>query len=435
MINCKIQKEEHIKTKGYLDNIKELLTIVLLVISYVMNNSFLLLTVMVLACGLVVFSNHQKAIYYLAFFTSFAEIFVYNGRSLFLLMLVLFILKSIITNQISRNTFLFYLVIFAYTILFSDIQAGFYFTKFIGLILVFVIPLVAYYSDKIDCGVFIRHYILGFVVATIIGFFVENIPSMYQLFGVSFLYTESQKEVTRFFGLAFDSNFYALSNYTIIAYLLFAFEKITPVRGFLILFLLIPGIMTISKSYFLMIVILLIFYIVKNISKVKHLFLFVLFIIAGFLIFSIVSNKLGYNAIELVTSRFISGAGFAENTTGRTEIWKNYIDLFNENGIKVWLFGFGFNANEFIGAAHNTFIEIVYHYGIVGLVLWGAYLAHCLNLFRIKSNTFENKSPIICICFVAGIFFLSAFTYEAFWIGIVISFMTLGRKKKIVNYQ
>ena len=424
MTDRKINKKEHF----FSDKYKELLTIALLVMSYVANVPLLTLGAFAIACLFVVFSNYQTSVYYLAFFTSFAGIFVYNGKHMFFLMVALFILKSFAENRASKNTFVYYLVIIAYCLVFSDFQSSFSFANAIGLILLFAIPLIAYSSDRIDCNVFMQHYILGFVIATIIGFFVKNIPSMYRLFDIDLLWTDNYEQLTRFFGLAFDSNFYALSNFIIVAYLLFAFEKITPFRGMLTLFLFITGVLTISKSYYLVAGAFVVLYIAKNLSKMKHIVVFALVALVGVGVFSIVSNNLGYNALEMIASRFVPGGSFADNTTGRTEIWKEYIEFFNTNGIKETLFGLGFNA-PVVHSAHNTFIEFMFHYGLVGLILWGSYFVHCMKLFRKKAERFENKSPIVCICMIAGIFFLSAYTYEAFWIGIVISMMTFGVRK------
>jgi len=426
MTDRKINKKEHF----FSDKYKELLTIALLVISYVVNVPFLTLAAFALACLLVVFSNYQTSVYSLAFFTSFAGIFVYNGKHMFFVLVALFILKSFAKNRVSKNTLLFYLVIIAYCLLFSDFQGSFSFANTIGLILLFAIPLIAYSSDQIDCNVFMQHYIFGFVLATIIGFFVKNIPSMYRLFEIDLVWTENYQQLTRFFGLAFDSNFYALSNFIIVAYLLFAFKKITPFRGILTLFLFITGVLTISKSYYLVAGAFVVLYIANNLSNIKHIVVFALVVLVGVWVFSIVSNQLGYNAIELIASRFVPGGSFADNTTGRTEIWKGYIEFFNTNGIKETLFGLGFNATV-VHSAHNTFIEFMFHYGLVGILLWGAYFVHCLNLFREKNTAFENKSPVVCLCLIAGTFFLSAYTYEAFWIGIVISMMTFGKKKEL----
>ena len=420
MTNGEMYKKEYFK---------ELLIVALLLMAYAINIPFLILTSFALACFLVVFSKDQKSVYYLAFFTSFAGVFVYQGRHMFFVMVALFILKTLVKNRINRETVAFYFVILTYSILFSDVRSGFSFAKMIGLILLFAIPSIAELADKFDCRIFLQNYIFGFLVATVIGFFVKSFPSMYRLFEVDLIWTEKFQEVTRFFGLAYDSNFYALSNYLIIAYLLFAFKKITPFRGFLILFLLISGLMTISKSYFLITGFLFILYLVNNISKMKRMMAFILAAVIGVWAFSIVSSILGYNVIELIQSRFIPDGSFADNTTGRTDIWKEYMNLFQTSGAKEFLFGFGFNA-KVLHAAHNTLIEFIYHYGIAGLILWGAYFRHCFKLFQKNTVGFVNKSPVVCFCLVIGIFFLSAYTYEAFWIGVVISLMTLGKQSK-----
>lgn len=425
MTKDKINKQGNTKAN---DQVKELLVIAFLVTSYIVRVPVLTLAAFVVACCLVLFSGYEKALYYLAFFTSFSGIFVYNGKHMFFVMAALVILKSLISNRIKRSTFLFYLAICIYSMLFCDYQRGFSFAQMIGIILLFVIPVVANSSGMIDCRVFIQHYIFGFVIATFIGFFAKSIPSMYQLFEIDLMWTGNYQEITRFFGLAFDSNFYALSNYILIAYLLYGFDKIDLFRGGLVLFLLITGIMTISKSYFLIACVLIVLYVVKSAPKLRHMIAFAVVAVLGIGIFEAVSNALGYDALDLITSRFVKGGGFADNTTGRVEIWKSYINLFNTSGVKKALFGFGFNARV-VHAAHNTFIEFVYYYGLAGLLLWGAYFSHCLDLFRENMVSFEHKTPMVCICLVAGVSFLSAYTYEAFWIGIVIGMMTLGKKK------
>ena len=410
--------------------ILELIVVLGLVYSYALNIPYLTLISFVFACILIVFSKYNDSIYFLAFFTSFAGIFVYNQKHMFFVMVALFILRSFIENRIRKSTIVFYVIIIAYSFLFCDFQGDFTFAKVIGLILLFAVPIIAYASSKFDCKILLQHYIFGFFIETVIGFFVKYIPSMYNLFDTDLMWTKNYLELTRFFGLAYDSNFYALSNFIVIAYLLFAFEKISIPRCILILFFIISGVQTISKSYLIVVSILIILYVIKNIFSWKHLIVFTLTIIISISIFSVVSDKMGYNAIELTLSRFVPGGSFSDNTTGRTEIWKDYIELFNTSGIKNLLFGFGFNAKVTSHAAHNTFIEFVFHYGIIGLLLWMIYFIHCGKIFRINTKNFENKSFIVLLSLIVGIFFLSAYTYESFWFGIVISLMTFDVKNK-----
>lgn len=406
----------------------DLLILAVLVMSYIINVPYMTLAAFVMACVLVMVSDYEKSVYHLAFFTSFARIFMYNGKYMYFVMIALFIIKSFINSRVGKNTLFFYLIIVIYSMLFRDVNSRISFAKMIGLILLFVTPLIAFSSDRIDCDVFMKYYISGFVLETVIGFFVKDIPTMYRIFDVDLMWTDSYQELFRFFGLSYDCNFYALSNFIIISYLLFAYEKISPARGVLIIFLLISGVQTISKSYFLVVGVLMAVYIIKHIGRIKRIILFAIGAFVAIQVFAIVSNSLGYNPIKLIESRFVAG-GFAENSTGRAEIWSYYFDLFNESGIKKFLFGFGFNAGV-RKAAHNTFIELMYLYGIIGLIIWGAFFVHCRNLFRRKTVSFTHKSPIVCISLVVGVCFLSAYTYESFWIGIVISLMTLGKRER-----
>ena len=419
MTSCKIKEQLDS------DKLKELFTIALFLISYVVNIGTLTLAAFALACLIVSFADYKKSLYYLAFFTSFAGIFVYSGRHMFFVIVGLFLVKSLLQSKVTLSAFGFYVVIVLYSLIFSDYQGEFKFAKIIGLILLFAIPVVAYASNKIDCRGFMQHYIFGFFVSTVIGFFAESIPAMYKLFDVTLLWTDNYLELTRFFGLAFDANFYALSNYIVLAYLLFCFNDLTVFRGLLTLFLMISGALTISKSYFLVVGIILAFYVIKNLSKVKRVAGFVLVAIVGIALFSLVSNKLGYNAIDMVLSRFIQGATFADNTTGRVDIWIKYFNIFKSASVKQFIFGFGFNA-EVKAAAHNTFLEFFYHYGVIGSGIWLAFFVYCFKVFRRNVINFEKQSAMLLIALLAGTFFLSAYTYEAFWLGIVISFMACG---------
>lgn len=410
----------------------EFLTIVVLVLSYVVNIPLLTLAAFAFACLLVFFSDYEKSIYYIAFYASFAGIFVYNGKHMYFVMIALFIMKSLIAGKMHRYTLVYYLLIVSYSVLFSDFKGDYSFARILGTILLFAIPLVAFSSNEIDCRLFMRHYIMGFFIQTIIGFFVSEIPTMYSLFGVDLMWTQTYQQVTRFFGLAYDSNFYALSNYIIIAYLLFTFEKLDLFRAGVSAFFVISGMQTISKSYILVVCVLLLCCFIRNASSIKNVLLFVCIGLIGVYIFTIFSQNQGFNAIELTASRFSVGEGFAENTTGRVDIWKEYMEMFREAGAKELLFGYGFNANV-IKAAHNTIIEFVFYYGLIGLMLWGAYFVHCWKLFQFSKVASEFKTPMVSIAFFIGIFFLSAFTYESFWIGIVMALMTLGKKESREN--
>lgn len=415
------------KTANYV----ELSLTLLLLVAFLADVQVLILAAFSIASLFIVLSSNEKSVYYLAFFTSFAGIFVYQERHLFFVMAALFIIKFLLSNKLDKITFVYYLIIVCYALAFKDTNGELSFAKVIGLILLFVIPVIANYSDRINCAELVQHYIFGFTIATIIGFFVTDIPSMAKLFEYDLIWSDNSVELTRFFGLAFDSNFYALSNFIITAYLLFAFEKINLFRGVLILFFSIVGLQTVSKSYVIILGLLIVYYFIKNVFNVKKLILAVIILSIAMVLFNLISNVLNYDVLDVVLSRFVKGGSFFENTTGRADIWSDYLTLFSNANAKEILFGFGFNASA-ERAAHNTFIEFFFMYGLVGTGIWVAYFVHCWNLFRINATKINNRSPIIFICLMAGIFFLSAYTYEAFFMGIIIAFMTLvgGTKER-----
>ncbi len=408
--------------------IKEVLVIALIVFAYVVDIPVIILIGFVLACLLVCFSSCEDSIYLLAFFTPFSGIFVYEGRHMFFVMVALFIIKFLLSGKIGYKTIMYYLIIVVYCLLFCDIQGDFSFAKLIGLILLFAIPVVGAYSDRINGKVFFGQYIFGFAIQTIIGFFATKIPAIMEIFETDTILLATHSQMTRFFGLAFDSNFYAMSNYVVVAYLLFGFKKMNMFRALLTVFFVISGLMTVSKSYFLVLIGLLLLFFVQKMKQPRH---YVIVLCGGILaigLFVFVSNKIGYNVIDLVTDRFVLGGSFAENTTGRVDIWKHYLDIFMNANLKELILGFGFNA-KVERAAHNTFIELLFYYGIVGFGIWMAYFSYCFKLFLYKTRSFPNKTMMVTISLMMGILFLSAYTYESFWISVVFSFMTLGKTK------
>ena len=406
----------------------ELVVFGFLMLAFLMDVPELVLGVFVVACLLVVFASPKSAIRYLAFFTSFAGVFVYDEKHMFFVMVAIFIIKFLLTTKVNKQTIVYYLSIALYCLVFCDYEAEFKFAKILGIILLFAIPVIGSYAHKIDCADVMKHYILGFIVTTIVGFFVMDIPAMLDLFEYDLFWTEENQELTRFFGLAYDSNFYALSNYIIIAYLLFAVKDISKEKIIVIIFLIIAGLQTISKSYLLVLGVLLVVYYVKSITNVRQFIKSFLAIILAGALFVYITDMLGYNVVDLIMGRFVDGS-FAENTTGRAELWTETIGTIATSSADKILFGFGFNT-EIKDAAHNTYIEFVYKFGLVGTGIWVAYFVHCAKIFHKNTENFSHKSPMVLLSLLVGIFFLSAFTYEAFWIGVMISLMTLTSFKK-----
>ena len=123
--------------------------------------------------------------------------------------------------------------------------------------------------------------------------------------------------------------------------------------------------------------------------------------IIGILGILILSGKI--EMFNYALFRLEVGAG-NDLTSGRTELWSKYFAHFDEN-VLHWLVGSGAGAGDLGGvAAHNTYIDLIYYYGILGT---GLLLVTCvIAVGGIKPRqTIVNHVPVICL--VALSLFLS----------------------------
>ena len=407
-----------------------LLILVLLFVAFVIDEPILIMVSFILACAIIMLLRCDNAIYFMSFLVPFSSTFVFMGRHLFFVLVALFILKSFLQRNLSFTTLVYYALLLSYSFAFSDFSAKYTFAKLMCLILLFAVPIMCFNADKISVSILMKHYIIAFVISTIFGFFIESIPAMYKLFDVDLMWTDNNIKITRFFGLCFDSNFYALSNYLVLAYLLLAFKELSPLRIVIIFFLIFAGVQTISKSYFLVLLVICLLFVAKNFFRGTYILKCLLFALLGLLLFLIVSDSLGYNAISMIVNRFVKGEGLLANTTGRDKIWEEYFGLFSNAKWNNIVFGFGFNSRP-TQAAHNTFIEMFYYYGAVGCVLWGIYIVHCWKMLCLKKqNEKDGTTFSVLFCLALGIFFLSAYTDEMFWFNVFIALFICAKGKE-----
>lgn len=408
----------------------EIALVFLLMTAHVFNVQLLVLMVFGIACLFMLFSKDEETIDLLMFLTPFARLLMFQGKTLYFVMVGLFIFRFLLQQKVRKETFVFYVVLIMYCFVFCDLESKISFGNVAGLVFLFAIPVICELAKDLNYRKLMQHYILGFVLSTVIGFFAMDIPSIARLFEYDVIWTEEKQALTRYCGLAFDSNFYALSNYLIVAYLLLAFKKLDKYRALLVVFLIISGLQTVSKSYLLILGLLFVCYLVRTIPNLKQFVGSLVIVVLGAGLFAIISQKAGYNVIELVTDRFVVGGSLADNTTGRTEIWNTYIELFTNAGIKDFMFGYGFNA-VVTRAAHNTFVEFLFFFGVVGCILWSSYFIYC---WKVSCNTFKDQkyqSSMVLLCLILGIFFLSAYTYESFWVGITIAILSFKNTSKV----
>ena len=175
--------------------------------------------------------------------------------------------------------------------------------------------------------------------------------------------------ITRFQGLTKDPNYYMSQVLVAMALLCKLKEcgRLKPVffwslSGVLAAF----GILTYSKAFFLVFILLAGTYIIWQFWN-KKLFRGMVFSAVGVaaLLYALYSPN---SPFAIVIERFIMSEDLNDLTTGRNALAAAYWNAISQN-VRSFLFGLGLNAPLLRKGAHNLYIEIMYYSGTVGLVL------------------------------------------------------------------
>ena len=278
--------------------------------------------------------------------------------------------------------------------------------------------LLYFFAQKYSGKYFKRYfafYLLAILSSSLMGLFRGVIPRLTMLTGqagVAYIGNIENGTVTtsiRFSGLNYDPNYYSVMLLPAIIVLfssLFSSNR----RHFVaraVLFMLVSllGFLTLSKSFILMYVVIFFFILLSNIRR--RPLLVVLIFCAGLVLVLINPFNLSSNLLLRFDNVF-GERDLNSLTTGRSEIWKMYLESFGQSTIRLFV-GNGIDADYLGGrAAHNLYIEAIYKIGIIGLIIYLAcyvYIFIRFGFFRKKS--FVSYLPIISIAlmyfFLAGL--------------------------------
>lgn len=232
-------------------------------------------------------------------------------------------------------------------------------------------------------------FTVGISIAALSSLYLREFSSIaryiedYELFGV-----------VRHSGYYGDPNFYsahisaAVSGVLIL--LLGNVEKKKMIVLMLMLMMLIYcGFLAVSKSFFLILACLVLLFVLDLMFKKGRLSAKLLLILT----FSVgaiflLSSSAFLNLSAMILSRFVGGSNLSDFTTGRTEIWIVFINAFKEDTLLL-LFGRGYtDVRIAVKGSHNTVIQVVYQFGLVGCICLVAWLIFCVRTFakHVKIN-------------------------------------------------
>lgn len=349
-----------------------------------------------LAALYILYALPENTFYLLFLLIPFANIFKFSpgSTSLFTYLQLLMVVKILLTaKRINVKFILIWCIFFVYVTIGSQ-------GNFTVLIKQAVIPLIIY-CFVCFCNINLKtlsyFFLVGTLVSSVVAWNMKYIPNLSNYVVYDKVYGTNLVDTYRFSGLYSDPNYYSLILILtmICLLLLFVYKKMNYEAFLFVGIFTFFGAQTGSKSFLLMFAVTFGLYVLLLFINKRYLlgsFFTLAFIVMGVLILS--------GAIDMFATtiaRLESGSSTSDLTTGRTDTWRVYMDYFDQNFTSL-LFGSGVGSG-LVGkyAAHNTYIDFLYYYGIFGTILFVITCVSafcCKNKFRIK---FSNCFPVFCI--------------------------------------
>ena len=233
---------------------------------------------------------------------------------------------------------------------------------------------------------------LGIIIAAITSQYLASFPSI-----IRFIGTKGMFAVVRHSGYYGDPNFYSAHiTATLSGALFLLLNNNKSKRIFVVILLsmalLYCGFLSVSKSFVLIAICLLLVWFVEFMFQKGRLsakLMIIMTFLIGFAFF--LTSTLFSDLVDMIVLRFSGDRNLSEFTTGRTDLWLQYINAFFEDPL-LFLFGKGF-TNVLISdrSSHNTIIQGIFQFGIVGclfLFVWLlCYIRTLLSETKIKLSS------------------------------------------------
>lgn len=354
---------------------------------------------LLIALAYIFNANKEDILLFLLFVLSFSSIFKLDlyGFAFFNIVLVFSFAKAlllctpetgIVSISIPRHILVFGAVFACYAIIVSmgkDIIGTI--TVVTSLILCGIL-ISDQQNDTIHLRTYLRYFSVGIIIASFIGLFKSSFPRLIPYLSEAMI-KENGEYYSRFAGITGNPNHYTLPlSIVLAAYCILIIQrKVSFVDMVFISSMVIFGIMSVSKSFlisFILIILVLMVQLTKY-NRKALMFVMLLFILCGCVIYFNQDNEV-IRTIIFRLSNDVNSGDIDSISTGRTAIWRSYIEYFTDNYTR-FLFGSGFGAMYVNGrASHNYFIETVHYLGFVGSIL---YFCAIYRFFFIRN--YDNK--------------------------------------------
>lgn len=271
----------------------------------------------------------------------------------------------------------------------------------------------------------VKFFCIGLIVSSIYAMVIRDTWQLRSVIGVEdeAIYGTG---TFRFRGLFRDPNYYMTLPIMGLALLIKLRDcKRIELLPFLLLggAMILLGVLSYSKAFLVVLAILAVVYILWQFRNGRYLLgigLVLAAVAAGnFLLFS------EHSPFAVIMARFLSSSNISDFTTGRTDVYAQYMEAILDNGFSFF-FGAGLGADSLYMDPHNLYIELTYYLGITGLILYAAFYFSMVYMVRKrvsgtrKQNVFSKYSVVLIMLVLY--FTLHGMFVEIFYAG---SFLAL----------
>ena len=366
----------------------------------------------------VFYLNDNDIICFMFLLLPFANIFKIDPArsSLFTYLILFLVLVKFLKIKQYGNIVLISIALLLFTLIIQIANSTFSLTgtiKFVSYILLLTYCIACFDIINEYKKLFLS-YTMGILIASTIAYFGASLFDFKSyLIEKSLGYSYGFGYISRFSGLDSDPNYYSINLIVAMALMVILYLKkdFSLIKTITYFALIIPFIvLTFSKSALLMMFYPILLFVYSNIKKKKIAPFFVAIPIVLTVVFVVLSKE--FLAKQIVMARFAGDKLSDINglTTGRLVNWENYVNYMIERPYRL-LFGSGIGAPWVNGhAAHNIYLEALYHIGLIGSYLLLISYKKILNIVNQKFNkNIFNYSIVICL--IVMYFFLSELFY------------------------
>ncbi len=259
-----------------------------------------------------------------------------------------------------------------------------------------------HYFPKISFERCVLFLASGVLTASFTAKWLMEIPHMQAYIEVT---TSPLLQVTRWSGFYGDANFYAAHILVAICGLLILMLQKNGAVLFMLFvgvgLLIYIGLLSVSKMFIVLLALVIATWLVA-LFRQRHqaLHKMLIYSLMGLSIFIITVTGVFAEQLAMYAARFRMVSDVSTLTTGRSEILNDYLQFFQDKPLMLWL-GQGY-TNHYVApitsAAHNTGVQLLYQFGIVGVLCIGVWILRCL--WKLENKSFSIGSIALAIaCF------------------------------------